>query len=208
MTGNPLRVLVVDDHPLVRFALRELLVREIPQVHVGEAGNSADALLCLRAHPWNIMVLDLDLGGDDGFEVLRAARQGWPDVPVLMLSVHPPPRYSRRAIDAGAAGYLHKARGLDDLVATVERICANQAPVAAAVPEWATPKAPHEQLSLRELQVLRQLAAGRRMSEIAVTLGLSVKTVSTYRQRMLEKLRMRNNAAAIRYAVEQRLVDH
>ncbi len=202
----PLRVLVVDDHPLVRFALRELLVREIRLVHVGEAGDRAEALQHLRAHPWDIMVLDVGLGDHDGLEVLRVARQEWPSVPVLMLSVHPPARYGRQAMKVGAAGYLQKAEGLDDLVATVRRICAKQS-VAAVALDQASPKAPHEHLSVRELQVLRELAAGHRPSEIAVTLGLSVKTVSTYRERMLEKLRMRTNAAAIRYAIEQRLLD-
>jgi len=207
MMAAPLRVLVVDDHPLVRFALRELLVREFRHVEVGEAGDGAGALRCLRADPWDVMLLDVGLGDDDGLQVLHQARCDWPSIPVLVLSVHPRSRYAQQAMDAGAAGYLTKAEGLDHLVKTVQRICPGYPFDDRGAEGQPIHTAPHDQLSSRELQVLRHLAAGHRVSEIAVTLGLSVKTISTYRQRMLEKMGLRTTAAVIRYAVEHRLFD-
>jgi len=206
MSAEPLRVLVVDDHPLVRFALRELLDRRCRPVHVGEAGDAAGALSTLRTDPWDIMILDVTLGDDDGLRVLRDARHQCPEVPVLMLSVHPSARYAQQALASGAADYLTKAEGLDRLVTAVQRLCPRTRSGEGDT-ETPVPPALHNTLSSRELQVLRHLADGRRVSEIAATLGLSVKTVSTYRQRMLEKLQLRTTAAVIRYAVEHGLLD-
>jgi len=207
MMSAPLRVLVVDDHPLVRFALRELLVREWHHVQVGEAGDAAGALHSLRANPWDLMILDLGLGDDDGLQVLREVRHQCPAVPVLILSVHPSSQCAEQALDAGAADYLTKAEGLDDLVETVKRLCPRASSGDGAADAQWPPPARHDTLSSRELQVLRHLAAGRRVSEIAATLGIGVKTVSTYRQRMMEKLQLKTTAAVIRYAVEHGLLD-
>jgi two-component system invasion response regulator UvrY len=207
MSVGALRVLVVDDHPLVRFALRELLERELHQARIGEAGDGADALRSLQAETWDAMILDMSLGNDDGLQVLREARRYCPSVPVLILSMHPPSRFADQALEAGAAAYLTKAEGLDHLVETVERICPGCARGEAGAEGPARRPALHDTLSVRELQVLRHLAAGRRASEIAVTLGIGVKTVGTYRQRMLDKLHLRTTAAVIRYAVEHRLLD-
>jgi len=207
-----IRILLVDDHPVVRYGIRQILVDGLTSVSVGEASDGPRALASIRTDEWDVVVLDVTLPGASGLDVLKDIRRDYPSLPVLVLSMHPAAQFARRALAAGASGYLTKDSAPTELVHAIEEIRrggrylgahrTDQAPATGRGAELA-----HDALSDREYQVLRMLGSGKTVSEIAAALGLSVKTVSTYRIRLLEKLHMRSNAELMRYAIENRLVD-
>jgi DNA-binding NarL/FixJ family response regulator len=202
------RVLIVDDHPVVREGIGRVLISSLPDVEIGEAAGAAEAHELMHAHAWDLVMLDLTLAGDDGTVVLRRLRQTHPDVPVVIISMHPAEQFARRVLQAGAVSYVSKGSNPEELVRAV-RAALNgiREPVAAtgrARPDDAS--LPHEQLSDREYQVLRMIGQGRTVSEIAGELSLSVKTVSTYRARILEKMDMRTSAELMRYVIAHQLV--
>ena len=207
-----IRILLVDDHPVVRYGIRQILVDGLTSVSVGEASDGPRALASIRTDEWDVVVLDVTLPGASGLDVLKDIRRDYPSLPVLVLSMHPAAQFARRALAAGASGYLTKDSAPTELVHAIEEIRrggrylgahrTDQAPATGRSAELA-----HDALSDREYQVLRMLGSGKTVSEIAAALGLSVKTVSTYRIRLLEKLHMRSNAELMRYAIENRLVD-
>lgn len=207
-----IRILLVDDHPVVRQGIRQILLDGLKAVTLGEASDVATASASIRTDAWDLVVLDLTLPGASGLDLLKEIRRERPALPVLVLSMHPASQFARRVLAAGASGYLTKDSAATELVDAIEQIRRGRLYIGSHVPDWArTPTtvgmAPHEKLSDREYQVLRMLGSGLTVSEIAAACSLSVKTVSTYRARLLEKLQMRSNAEVMRYAIENGLMD-
>jgi two-component system, NarL family, invasion response regulator UvrY len=208
-----MRILLVDDHPIVRHGIRQILVDGLKAVTVGEANDVAAASSLIRNEAWDIVVLDLTLPGASGLDLLKEIRRDRPALPVLVLSMHPAAQFARRVLAAGASGYLTKDSAPTELIQAIDEVRRGRLFVGSRLPDWArTPtddvkSSPHEQLSDREYQVLRMLGSGRTVSEIATALRLSVKTVSTYRTRLLDKMQMHTNAEVMRYAIENGLMD-
>jgi DNA-binding NarL/FixJ family response regulator len=206
-----IRILLVDDHPVVRHGIRQILFEGLKDVVVGEAGDVAAASEQIRKDVWDVVVLDLTLPGTSGLDLLKEIRRDQPALPVLVLSMHPASQFARRVLAAGASGYLTKDSAATELVTAIEQIhrgrryIGDQAGEAADIAGVGA--APHETLSDREYQVLRMIGSGKTVSEIAAACSLSVKTVSTYRSRLLEKLEMHSNAELMRYAIENSLMD-
>jgi DNA-binding NarL/FixJ family response regulator len=209
-----LRVILVDDHPIVRRGLRDLLADAFAGAFICEVGSGREAIAALYAHSWSVMVLDLSLPDGSGLDVLKRVRELRPRLPVLILSVHAADQFARRAIAAGASGYLTKDTADAELVTAVTKLTRGGKYFGADVLEGVAlglhpdrDDRPHERLSDREYQVLRMIGGGKTVSEIATELSLSVKTVSTYRARILEKMKMRTNAELTHYAVRQGLAE-
>jgi two-component system invasion response regulator UvrY len=207
-----IRILLVDDHPVVRRGIRQIVMDGLRAVSVGEASDAPSALASIRTDAWDIVVLDLTLPGTSGLDLMKQIHRERPALPVLVLSMHPAAQFARRVLAAGAAGYLTKDSAPTELVVAIEqvrrgRMYLNNRPADNAVGEDAAIVPPHDELSDREYQVLRMIGSGRTVSEIASAFGLSVKTVSTYRGRLLEKLQMHSNAELMRYAIENNLMD-
>jgi two-component system invasion response regulator UvrY len=209
-------ILLVDDHAVVRRGLRELLGEEFPSAEFGEAASGAEALAQIAKRPWGLVILDVSLPGRDGLEILKEALALRPGVPIMMLSVHAEDQYAIRALRAGAAGYVTKETAAEDLTAAVRKILQGgkyvsprlaEQMVAALATRDGTTQLLHEGLSDRELQVLRMLAVGKSVKEIGLELALSEKTISTYRTRIIGKMKMRSNAELMRYALRAGLVD-
>jgi DNA-binding NarL/FixJ family response regulator len=211
--GRPLRILIADDHAVVRDGLKQLLADRYANAVFGEAGNTQDALEALDNADWDVMLLDLTMPGRGGMDVLSQARNIQPRTKILVLTMHPADQYALRVLKAGAVGYLTKESASEEVVAAIEKVLAGGRYVTAALAEKlisdisATEKTPHEQLSDREFQVLRMLASGKSVKEMGAELSLSVKTISTYRTRIFEKLKFKSNADAVRYVISERLLD-
>ena len=203
------KVLLVDDHPVVRQGIARILATEIPDLSLAEAMDGASALDELRERPPHLILLDLSMPGENGLSLLRKIRREFPSVPVMIVSMHPADQFAQRALEAGAVGYVAKDSDPRELVDAVRAALAGRRHVPADVQEAARldrePPA-HAALSDREYQVLRMIGAGRTVTEIGTELNLSVKTVSTYRARILEKLELRTSAELIHYAVVNKLV--
>jgi two-component system, NarL family, invasion response regulator UvrY len=201
------RVLLVDDHPVFRHGVKRLLTEALPEVDIAEAVDGLSAIEWIRPRACDLVLLDVTLPGPDGLEVLKALRAEFPHVPVLIVSMHPADQFARRMIAAGAIGYVTKDTDPAELVRAVSLALKGQRYLASDADAGADePQPRHERLSDREYQVLRMLAAGRTVSQIADELLLSVNTVSTYRARILEKMEMESNAELMRYAMDQGLV--
>lgn len=208
------RVFVVDDHEVVRRGLQHLLADHLPDCDFGEAASAAPALEQLALGGWDLVLLDLNLPGRDGLELLGDIRSRWPDLPVLVISAYPEEEFAVRCLRQGAAGYVTKASLGDELVTAVTRVLGGGRYVSAELAErlaglLAEPRASaaHELLSARELQVLRLVARGRSQKEIAAELSLSEKTIGTYRARIAEKLGISTSVELTRYALQHHLVD-
>ena len=209
-----LRVLIVEDHEIMRRGLKEVFADAFPELHVGEAENSQSALASLMTQEWDIVVLDINIPGRSGLEVLEDVKRLRPGTPVLVLSQYPEDEFAIRSFKLGASGYLNKSRASDELLAAVRKALAGGKYVTASLAEklvatlGSDPQyEPHENLSNRELQVLQMLATGNTIKEIAAALAVSEKTVSTYRSRIVQKLGLTTNAELTRYALQHRLVD-
>jgi two-component system, NarL family, invasion response regulator UvrY len=206
------RILVVDDHALVRRGLIEILEGLPEGTQFGEAGTAADALALALGEPWDIVLLDLGLPDRHGLDVLRELHDARPRLPVLILTMFPEDQLALRLLEMGASGYLTKESAPEELLRAVERLMAGHKYLSPAMAQVVADglggpaPAPHEQLSDRELEVLRLLAAGRPITAISRQLGLSPKTVTTYRSRLLHKLRMKSNAELTFYATQHGLV--
>jgi two-component system invasion response regulator UvrY len=208
------RILLVDDHPVVRQGIKQVLSGAFSSAVVGEAANAEEGLTEVRSTDWDVLVLDLTLPGVSGIELLKDLRRERPALPVLVLSIHPPDQFARRAMNAGAAGYLTKDSTPTELVKAVTEVIAGRRYLNPAVAEELVrhqqPERslrPHEALSDREYQVLRMIASGLTVSQISTRLSLSVKTISTYRARLLEKMGMKTTAELMHYGIQQGLVD-
>ncbi len=208
-----IKVLIADDHAVVRRGLLEILGDAPDVVPAGEATTGPEVLAALRQDHYDVLVLDIAMPGGGGLEVLQQLRGLDLDLPVLILSVYPEKQFASRAMRAGAAGYLTKEAAPDELVAAIRHAARGETyitgPLAAALAEQAPDgeRASHEALSDREIWVMRLLASGQTITEIADDLMLSVKTVSTYRVRLLEKLGLETTADIIRYALDHGLVE-
>ena len=201
------RILIVDDHPVVREGIGRVLAAAVPGLEIGVADGAARAYEAMQGSRWDVVLLDLTLQGDDGTVVLRRLRQNYADVPVVVISMHPADQFARRVLQAGAMAYVSKGSDPDELVRAVQSALSGDRYPDPPEPErdWAVAPA-HEQLSDREYQVLRMIGQGRTVSEIAAELSLSVKTVSTYRARILDKMGMRTSAELMRYVIAHKLV--
>lgn len=209
-----MKVLIADDHDIVRHALRDLLTKEFARITIGEARDSREACDLLVRQRWELILLDINMPGRSGLEVLAEARRLQPDAPVLVLSAYPEEEFALRAFKLGAAGYLNKQRAAEELLAAVKKVLAGGKYVTAALAERLAAslggqldQLPHEALSNRELQVLRLVASGKTIKEIAAELALSEKTVGTYRTRLAEKLGLSSNVELTRYALKHKLVE-
>lgn len=209
-----MRVLIADDHAVFRRGLRETLAEIFPKVTFGEAKTAQETVELVRRHDWHVVILDISMPGKSGLDILDDLRRLRPKLPILLLSMHPEEQFARRALKAGAAGYLTKESVPEELKEAVRKVVAGGRYVSATLAEKLavdlregadTPL--YELLSDREFQVLRMIASGKTVKHIADELSLSVKTVSTYRARILEKSGMRTNAELIRYALQSQLVD-
>jgi len=209
-----LKILIADDHPIVRQGLKQILSEE-PDLEVsGEAQNSQEVLELVRKQDWDIVILDITMPSRGGIDVLKELKHQYPKLPILVLSMHPENQYAIRALKAGAAGYLTKESCSEELVKAIQKILKGGKYISSSLAEKLAftlevdrLKPLHEQLSDREYQVMCMIASGKTVTEIAQKLSLSVKTISTYRSRILEKMRMENNAELIHYAIKNGLVD-
>jgi len=207
------RILIVDDHPVVRFGLIGILADEL-DIDVTEAANSRDALKLIGEQSWDLAVLDLDLPGKSGLDLLKDIKQRRYCPPVLILSVYPEEQFAVRTLRAGASGFLSKESAPENLVKAVRKILKGGRYFSEFVADkllsrpndQAATGYPHETLSNREFQILCLLGAGKAVKEISRELSLSAPTVSTYRARILEKMGMRTTAQLVHYAVRNRLV--
>jgi two-component system, NarL family, invasion response regulator UvrY len=202
-----IRILLVDDHPVVRHGIRSILTDRLKGSVVGEASDAEEALAQVNASQWDVVVADISLPGMSGIDLIKQLHRVKPGLPTLVVSMHPAAQFARRALGAGAIGYLTKDSSPEEFVKAIED--ARRGPDSGVLLNWTAKSiaTPHESLSDREYQVLRLLGSGQTASDIARDLGLSVKTVSTYRTRVLEKLGMRTSAELMRYAIENRLLD-
>ena len=209
-----MKVLIADDHAVFRRGLRETLAEAFSRVTYGEAKTAQETLEHVRRQDWDLVILDISMPGKSGLDILDDLKRLRPKLPILLLSMHPEQQFARRALVAGAAGYLTKDSVTEELKEAVKKIVAGGRYVSATLAEKLavdlrqgadTPL--HELLSNREFQVLRMIASGKAVKDIAENLSLSVKTVSTYRARILEKTGMKTNAELIRYALQTQLVD-
>ena len=208
-----LRVLCVDDHAIFRQGVKQILIQSGRQMTVGEAATADEAMQRARESRWDLVVLDLSLPDRSGLQLLTELKRDYPDLPVHVLSMHADDEYAIRALRGGASGYLTKESAPQELVTAVEKVMrggryktpslAEKVAFTVASPEAA--RKPHQSLSGRELEVLRLIAGGKSLKEIAALLSLSVKSVGTYRTRLLEKMAMTTNADLIRYVVENSL---
>jgi DNA-binding NarL/FixJ family response regulator len=212
MSLPALKILICDDHELIREGLKRIVLDGRVAQHIGEAANAGEALEMMRCGKWDVVILDINLGGRSGMEVLKEIRAECPDQPVLMLSTYPEEQFALRAIRAGASGYLNKNLASRVLVEAIRQVLAGGRYISPKVAEQLVNavKQPggqplHATLSDREDQVLRLIGNGRTVGEIAEQLHLSVKTISTYRTIILRKLGLENNAQMMRYAQEHGL---
>lgn len=209
-----LRVLIADDHEIVRKGLGKVLVETLQPIKVDEAGNGQEALSKILRSEYDLVVLDLKMPGKSGLDVLKEIKQHRPKLPVLILSMHPEEQFAIRAIRAGAAGYLTKECAGDELVLAIRKalkgeryISGSLAQILAGELDSDSEKPLHEVLSDREYQVMLMIASGKPVGAIAEELCLSVKTISSYRSNILLKTRMKNNAEITHYAIQNKLVE-
>ena len=208
------RILIADDHAILRKGLKETLEEELGPITFGEAVNAHQILEQVWKHNWDLVLLDIGLPGRSGLEVLEEIRRSRPKLPVLILSMYPEAQFAVRALKEGAAGYVSKQSAPEELVAAVTKVLAGGRYVSPALGERLaaemqreTQKPPHESLSNRELQVMRLVASGKALKEIGDELSLSVKTVGTYHTRLLQKMGMKSDVELTRYALLNKLVD-
>jgi len=209
-----IKILIADDHAIVREGLKQI-VHETPDMVVAdEASNGQEMLNKVLKNDYDVLVLDISMPGRNGLDVLKQLKSLRPELPVLVLSIYPEAQYAVRTLRAGAAGYLTKQSAPEELVKAIRKVSRGRKYVSPSLAEKLAydleikgEKPPHETLSDREYQVLRMITSGKTATEIAEELCLSVKTISTYRYRILEKMKMKSNAELIHYAIKNRLVD-
>lgn len=208
-----IKVLIVDDHPIVRAGLKQVLSEASDIVVTGEASNGEEAISQVLEHEFDVVLLDISMPGRSGLEVLSQLKSLKPFLSILILSTYPEEQYAVRALKSGAAGYLTKESLPEELIAAIRKVAQGGKYVSAALAEKLafdlsaeTAKPLHETLSDREYQVMCMIASGKTVKVIAAELALSVKTISTYRRRVLDKMKMKNNAELTHYAIRQGLV--
>lgn len=208
-----IKVLIADDHAIVRKGLRQIVKEQAAYMEVDEAADGQEVLEKIMAGDWDVLVLDISMPKRSGLDILQEVKHVRPNLPVLVLSVHPEEQYAIRVLKAGASGYMNKDCALDELVRGIQKVVGGGKYVSPTLAEklafdlsGQNNRLPHESLSDREFSVLLLIGAGKSVSEIATELSLSVKTVSTYRARVLEKLSFHSNADLIRYVIDNSLL--
>jgi DNA-binding NarL/FixJ family response regulator len=209
-----IKVLLGDDHAIVRQGLKQILSEESGMYFCGEAENGQAVLNAIYKENWDVLILDISMPGLSGLDILKEVKKIRPRLPVLVLTMHSEEQFALRSLKAGASGYLTKDSAPEELVKAVKKLLdggkyVNQqlAEILAADIERDSNKPLHDSLSDREYQVMRLIASGRTAKQIADQLALSVKTISTYRARLLEKMNMKTNAELTHYAIQNKLVD-
>ena len=212
--NKPIRVLIADDHAIVRQGLRQIL-SDTPDLTVsGEAENGVQAVQMVRTGEWDVVLMDVSMPDRNGIDALKIIKKEFPRLPVLILSMYPEEQYAIRALKAGAAGYLTKQSAPELLVTAIRQVASGKKYVSPSLAEELanaigddSERLPHEKLSDREYQTLCMIASGKTPTEIAEALNLSVKTVSVYRARLLEKMNLRNNAELTHYGLKHGLAE-
>jgi len=209
-----IKVLIVDDHAVVREGIKQIASETSDIVVADEACNGQEVLSKVRKGNFDVVVLDISMPGRSGLDILKQLKSQRPELPVLILSIHPEDQYGIRALKAGASGYLSKESAPDELVAAVRKVAQGRKYITFSLAERLTfnlgidaEPPPHETLSNREYEVMCMIASGKTVTEIAEELSLSVKTISTYRSRILEKMQMQKNAELTYYAIKRGLID-
>lgn len=208
-----MKILIADDHALIRQGLRHVLLEEFSSAEITEVENGNQLLKEIRKQKFDVVISDLSMPGLGGLDALKQLKEEFPKQPVLILSMHPEDQYALRVLRAGASGYLNKEIAGEELVKAVRQITSGKRYISSAVAEKLAEnldvdlnKALHETLSDREFEVLKLIADGKTVSDIAEILSLSVATISTYRTRLLDKLHLKNNAELTRYAIDNKVV--
>lgn len=208
------KILIADDHELLRRGLKTILEEAFPDLVVGEAADARQAVEAVEKKGWDVVLLDINMPGRSGLDALQEIKRARPELPVVVLSVFPEKDYAVRAFKLGASGYVSKQSASGELLAAIRKALAGGRYVTPALAEalaatvaGSTPAVPHETLSNRELQVLRMVALGKPLKEIAAELSLSEKTIGTYRMRISQKLGLSTNVELARYALQHKLVE-
>ena len=208
-----LRILIADDHTVVRKGLKQILLEEFPTALIEDVPDAEEMIKKVMNAKWDVVVSDMSMPGRSGLDALQQIKQIYPDLPVLILSIHPEEHYALRVLKAGASGYLSKGSASDELVKAVQTVLLGKKYISASVAEKLassfsadTAKHAHELLSDREFDVMKLLAAGKSVSEIAEILSLSVTTISTYRARIMTKMNLKTNSDLTKYAIESKLI--
>jgi DNA-binding NarL/FixJ family response regulator len=209
-----IRILIADDHTIVREGLKQILAETRDMVVADEASNGQEVFTKVSKNEYDVVLLDISMPGRSGLEVLKQLKSERPKLPILILSMYSEEQYAMRALRAGASGYMTKESAPDELIEAIRKVSQGRKYVSPSLAEklavsleLGEEKPPHEMLSDREYQVMCMIASGKTIKEIAEELSLSVKTISTYRSRILEKLNFKTNAAITHYAVQNRLVE-
>jgi two-component system, NarL family, invasion response regulator UvrY len=210
-----IKILIADDHPIVRQGLRQIIQDEKDMKVVCEAANSGEVLANLKEQDIDVLLLDIAMPGKSGLELLIDLKIHYPNLPILVLSALPEEAYARRVIKMGAMGYIHKESAPDLLVPAIRKAISGQTYISSKLANILVSDLSgknkgsiHEQLSEREFEVLRLIGSGKSVGEIAEVLNLAVTTISTYRARILEKLKLKNNAEIIQYCISEHLLTH
>ena len=208
-----MNILLADDHFVVRRGLRDILQEEFPNAKFDEVSDGHELVKRIRTSPYDIVISDLSMPGKNGLEALKIIKTEFPTIPVLILSIHPEELYAIRVLKAGASGYMTKESAPEELVKAVKLIMNGRKYITPSLAEKMVSKLdhdfsklPHELLSDRELDVLKMIAGGKTISEIANELSLSVNTISTYRARVLEKMNLKTNSELTYYAISNQLI--
>ncbi len=210
-----IKILIADDHAIVRKGLKQILADTPDMVVGGEAGNGPDLLDKVRVGDWDVVILDISMPGRGGLETLKQLKSEWPKIHVLVLTMHPEDQYAIRVFKAGASGYLTKESAPEQLVAAIRKVARGGKYVSPHLAEKLaynletdSDKPLHEILSDREYQIMCLIASGKTVGNMAEELSLSVKTISTYRARLLKKMRLKNNAEVTRYVIRKKLANN
>jgi two-component system, NarL family, invasion response regulator UvrY len=208
-----IKIMIVDDHPIVRSGLKNIISDESDMKIVCESSTGQQAVDLVKKNELDIVILDISLPDINGFEVLDKLKKLFPDLPVLMLSIMSEDLYSSKALKAGAAGFINKEAAPEELIIAIRKIISGGHYISPAFAErmaldfkGSLQKLPHERLSSREFQIMTYIASGKSLGEIATDLFLSIKTISTYRTRILEKMNVKNNADLVRYCINEGLI--
>lgn len=212
--NDKIKILIADDHAIVREGLKQIVAEEKDMIVSGEAENASSMMKLLEKENWSIVVLDINMPGKSGLEALKDIKQNYPDIPVLILSMFSEDQYGLRAIKAGASGYLKKVSAPTELVVAIRKIVSgrkyiNQSLAEKLAENFGSDKQNflHEKLSDREYQIMCNIALGKSAEEIADELSLSINTIYTYRNRILEKMSMKSNVELTQYAIQNKLIE-
>ncbi len=207
-----MKIIIADDHSVVRRGLKEILTEEFPSAQIDEAETADELIKQVLKVGYDLVLTDLTMPGRSGFESMEFIRKHYPRIPILVLSVHSEEQYAIRVLKAGASGYLNKDMAPEELIRAVKTVLAGRKYITQSTAEKLansfdhSNKLPHEHLSHREFEVLKMIATGKTISEIAENLTLSTTTVSTFRSRILRKMNLTSNAGLVQYAIEHKLI--